>query len=334
MDALADDLRLGHPEPGGRLLDEAQVAVVGVDVGPLESHAVMVQLVYHGDTVARAGAGSGPRGVTRWHAARVVPVPGPRRPAYRRARRDTTRTAKGCGCRWTVRRCASRTMFRLTNRGGRWTRTTSGGGRRRHGGAAVEAAPGGAGMRAPDFAAAVKYGEDLVYKVESGKRIPRPEYLEKADEVLGAGGLIAAMKEDVAKVRYPKRVRELAKLESQAVEIGLYSNHNVHGLLQTEEHMRALFDVWLPRPYGGRDGAHGRSPVGPAVGLREVTGADAELRSGGSDAPPSGRGHNGVASAARTPAGTWEVAARVDPGDADRGRGPLRNGRAADRQEC
>ncbi|MGA5793252.1 helix-turn-helix domain-containing protein [Streptomyces cellulosae] len=103
-----------------------------------------------------------------------------------------------------------------------------------------------AGMRAPDFAAAVKYGEDLVYKVESGKRIPRPEYLEKADEVLGAGGLIAAMKEDVAKVRYPKRVRELAKLESQAVEIGLYSNHNVHGLLQTEEHMRALFDVWLP----------------------------------------------------------------------------------------
>ncbi|MEU3104084.1 helix-turn-helix domain-containing protein [Streptomyces griseoflavus] len=102
------------------------------------------------------------------------------------------------------------------------------------------------GMRAADFAAAVRYGEDLVYKVESGKRIPRPEYLERADEVLGAGGLLAAMKEDVAKVRYPRRVRELAKLESQAVEIGLYSNHNVHGLLQTEEHMRALFDAWLP----------------------------------------------------------------------------------------
>ncbi|MFI1566920.1 helix-turn-helix domain-containing protein [Streptomyces sp. NPDC020490] len=102
------------------------------------------------------------------------------------------------------------------------------------------------GMRAADFAAAVGYGEDLVYKVESGKRIPRQEYLREADEVLGAGGLIAAAWEDVKKVRYPKRVRELGKLEAQAVELALYSNHNIHGLLQTEEHMRALFDAWLP----------------------------------------------------------------------------------------
>ncbi|MEU6889143.1 helix-turn-helix transcriptional regulator [Streptomyces viridosporus] len=102
------------------------------------------------------------------------------------------------------------------------------------------------GMRVAEFAAVMKYGEDLVYKIESGKRIPRPEYLEKADEVLGAGGLLAAMREDVAKIRYPKKVRELAKLEAGAVEIGLYSNHNIHGLLQTEEHMRALFEVWLP----------------------------------------------------------------------------------------
>ncbi|MCF3134042.1 helix-turn-helix domain-containing protein [Streptomyces olivochromogenes] len=102
------------------------------------------------------------------------------------------------------------------------------------------------GMRAAEFGVAVGYGEDLVYKVEGGKRIPRPEYLDQADEVLGAGGLLSAMKEDVARVRYPKKVRELAKLESQAVEVGLYSNHNIHGLLQTEEHMRALFDAWLP----------------------------------------------------------------------------------------
>ncbi len=44
------------------------------------------------------------------------------------------------------------------------------------------------GMRAADFAKAVGYGEDLVYKIEGGKRIPRPEFLEKADEVLRAGG--------------------------------------------------------------------------------------------------------------------------------------------------
>ncbi|MEU9600441.1 helix-turn-helix transcriptional regulator [Streptomyces sp. NPDC048109] len=102
------------------------------------------------------------------------------------------------------------------------------------------------GMRAGDFGVAVGYGEDLVYKVEGGKRIPRREYLEKADQVLRAGGLIAAAWEDVKKVRYPKHVRELAKLEATAVEISLYANHNIHGLLQTEEHMRSLFNTWLP----------------------------------------------------------------------------------------
>ncbi|MGV9286079.1 helix-turn-helix domain-containing protein [Streptomyces sp. NPDC003719] len=102
------------------------------------------------------------------------------------------------------------------------------------------------GMRAGDFGAAVGYGEDLVYKIEGGKRIPRREYLEKADQVLGADGLITAAWEDVKRVRYPKQVRDLAKLEANAVEIGLYSTHNVHGLLQTEAHMRALFDAWLP----------------------------------------------------------------------------------------
>ncbi|MFE5255887.1 helix-turn-helix domain-containing protein [Streptomyces coelicoflavus] len=102
------------------------------------------------------------------------------------------------------------------------------------------------GMRAGDFGVAVGYGEDLVYKVEGGKRIPRREYLEKADQVLGADELIAAAWEDVKRVRYPKHVRELAKLEATAVEISLYANHNIHGLLQTEEHMRSLFDTWLP----------------------------------------------------------------------------------------
>ncbi|MFH8769148.1 helix-turn-helix domain-containing protein [Streptomyces sp. NPDC017958] len=102
------------------------------------------------------------------------------------------------------------------------------------------------GMRAAEFGTAVGYGEDLVYKVESGKRIPRPEYLDRADEVLGAGGLLAAMKDDVAKVRYPKKVRALAELEAKAVEIGVYETSNIHGLLQTPEYARALLECWQP----------------------------------------------------------------------------------------
>ncbi len=102
------------------------------------------------------------------------------------------------------------------------------------------------GMRAAEFGAAVGYGEDLVYKIEGGKRIPRGEYLDRADEVLGAGGLLSAMKEDVAKVRYPKQVRDLAQMEARSVELGVYVGLSIHGLLQTPEHARALFEAWQP----------------------------------------------------------------------------------------
>ncbi|MFB7918699.1 helix-turn-helix domain-containing protein [Streptomyces sp. NPDC056061] len=103
-----------------------------------------------------------------------------------------------------------------------------------------------AGLRAGEFGAAIGYGEDQVYKVEGGLRIPRPEFLDKADEVLGAGGKITAMKQDVAEVRYPKKIRDLKNMEKRAVEMGLYSNHSIHGLLQTPEYARALFEMRRP----------------------------------------------------------------------------------------
>ncbi|MFE5534409.1 helix-turn-helix domain-containing protein [Streptomyces sp. NPDC056492] len=103
-----------------------------------------------------------------------------------------------------------------------------------------------AGMRAAEFGAAIRYGEDQVRKVEAGKRIPRPEYLDRADEVLGAGGKITAMKADLEQVRYPKRIRDLKRKEAKAVEIGTYNNHNIYGLLQTEEYARALFRTMRP----------------------------------------------------------------------------------------
>ncbi|TVZ94222.1 helix-turn-helix transcriptional regulator [Streptomyces sp. BK340] len=106
--------------------------------------------------------------------------------------------------------------------------------------------------RAAEFGVAVGYGEDLVYKIEGGKRIPRQEYLDKADEVLGAGGLIAAAWEDVKKVRYPKKVRELGKLEAKAVEIALYESHIIAGLLQTPEHARSVIGAAQP-PYSPED---------------------------------------------------------------------------------
>ncbi|ONI51790.1 hypothetical protein STIB_40120 [Streptomyces sp. IB2014 011-1] len=90
-----------------------------------------------------------------------------------------------------------------------------------------------AGMRAAEFGTAMGYSEDLIYKVEGGRRIPRPEFMEGADGVLGAEGKLAAMKADIAEVRYPKKIRDLARLEARAVELAAYGSHNLHGLLQT-----------------------------------------------------------------------------------------------------
>ncbi|MFF0480398.1 helix-turn-helix domain-containing protein [Streptomyces sp. NPDC004435] len=108
------------------------------------------------------------------------------------------------------------------------------------------------GMSAAEFGDALGYGEDLVYKIEGGKRIPRPEYLDKADGVLRADGLLSAMKDDVAKVRYPKKVRALAQMEGKAVEIGVYECNLVPGLLQTPEHARAAIEAAQP-PYSQGD---------------------------------------------------------------------------------
>jgi transcriptional regulator with XRE-family HTH domain len=103
-----------------------------------------------------------------------------------------------------------------------------------------------AGMTQAELGIAIGYGEEMVSKVERGIRVPKPAFLDNADRVLKAGGRLSAMKPDVAEARYPKKVRDLAKLEADAVEIGAYGNHNIHGLLQTEEYARALFGTRRP----------------------------------------------------------------------------------------
>ena len=103
-----------------------------------------------------------------------------------------------------------------------------------------------AGLTQTEFGAAIGYGEELVSSVERGRRIPRPEYLDCADEVLAAGGRIAAMKTDMAEARYPKKVRDVKRLEAEAVEICSYNNSVIDGLLQTKEYARAVFSSRRP----------------------------------------------------------------------------------------
>ncbi|MFE9503653.1 helix-turn-helix domain-containing protein [Streptomyces anthocyanicus] len=103
-----------------------------------------------------------------------------------------------------------------------------------------------AGLERAEFGKRVGYSADTVASIEQGRRIPQARFIEKADEVLGAGGVLTALKEEVGRAQYPGFFRDAARLESDAHELFLYAVQAVPGLLQTEEYTRALLAMRRP----------------------------------------------------------------------------------------
>lgn len=109
-----------------------------------------------------------------------------------------------------------------------------------------------AGLTQKEFGQTVGYGPDAISAMERGVRVTRPELLEKADELLDAGGLLKqaipevreAMKK--ARTRHPEWYRSYAGLEAEAVELHFYANQGVPGLLQTEDYARGMFSRRRP----------------------------------------------------------------------------------------
>ncbi|MER7570258.1 helix-turn-helix transcriptional regulator [Streptomyces sp. NPDC126514] len=103
------------------------------------------------------------------------------------------------------------------------------------------------GLTQKEFGALVGYGPDAISAVERGVRTPQPDLLEKADEILDAGGLLKEVIPEVqaamtkARTRHPEWYRDYAGLEAEAVELHFYANHGVPGLLQSEDYARAVF---------------------------------------------------------------------------------------------
>jgi transcriptional regulator with XRE-family HTH domain len=96
------------------------------------------------------------------------------------------------------------------------------------------------------FGSATGYSASTIASYEQGRRVPPPRFIEQADELLGARGVLAEMKEEVARAQYPPFFRDAARLEAEAVELHVYANQAVPGLLQTEEYARAVFVNWRP----------------------------------------------------------------------------------------
>lgn len=103
-----------------------------------------------------------------------------------------------------------------------------------------------AGLDRAEFGKLVGYAAQSIASFEQGRRIPQPAFIDKADPVLDAGGLLLALKDELARAQYPPFFRDAARLEAQALELFLYAVSAVPGLLQTEEYTRALLAMRRP----------------------------------------------------------------------------------------
>ncbi|MEZ7006586.1 helix-turn-helix domain-containing protein [Streptomyces sp. AD55] len=102
------------------------------------------------------------------------------------------------------------------------------------------------GLEREEFGRRLGYSASTVAAFEQGRRIPSPRTIERADEVLEAGGLLCVWKEQVERAQYPVFFQGMASLEKEAIELLAYDTLVVKGLLQTEEYMRAL--LYMRRP--------------------------------------------------------------------------------------
>ncbi|WP_079000915.1 helix-turn-helix domain-containing protein [Streptomyces sp. AS58] len=103
-----------------------------------------------------------------------------------------------------------------------------------------------AGLERAEFGKRLGYSADTVASIEQGRRIPQARFIEKADEVLRAGGVLTALKEEVGRAQYPAFFRDMARLEAGATALNVYAVYAVPGLLQTEAYARAVFHMQRP----------------------------------------------------------------------------------------
>ncbi|MGW1163003.1 helix-turn-helix domain-containing protein [Streptomyces sp. NPDC002519] len=103
-----------------------------------------------------------------------------------------------------------------------------------------------AGMDRAKLGSLTGYSASTIASFEQGRRIPPSKFIDQADEVLGAGGVLSASKEEVARAQYPAFFRDAARLEAKAAALHVYATKAVPGLLQTEEYARAVFSMWRP----------------------------------------------------------------------------------------
>jgi transcriptional regulator with XRE-family HTH domain len=104
-----------------------------------------------------------------------------------------------------------------------------------------------AGLTQEEFAPLVGYQPSTVASIEQGRRLPPRAYVERAEVVLDAFGVLrAAAKYATRQPGLASWFSEWAELEEQAISLYTFENRLVPGLLQTEGYARTLFNERVP----------------------------------------------------------------------------------------
>lgn len=104
-----------------------------------------------------------------------------------------------------------------------------------------------AGLTQEEFALRVRYSVPTVASIEQGRRFPPAAFVDRAEEILDAFGILRAAARRLS--RQPGLAswfRQWARLEAEAISLHTYECRLIPGLLQTEAYARTLFVEQLP----------------------------------------------------------------------------------------
>ncbi|MFE0470708.1 Scr1 family TA system antitoxin-like transcriptional regulator [Streptomyces sp. NPDC058947] len=114
-------------------------------------------------------------------------------------------------------------------------------------GAVVQGLREHAGLSREEFGELVRFSKHTVASVELGRRMPDPEFVQRAEEVFGRTG--ALQRAAGCLERQPGLAawfRRWARLEQVAITLYTYECRMIPGLLQTEAYAQVLFANQLP----------------------------------------------------------------------------------------
>ncbi|KFF95399.1 helix-turn-helix transcriptional regulator [Streptomyces europaeiscabiei] len=84
------------------------------------------------------------------------------------------------------------------------------------------------------------YTASLVGQIETARKCPTLEFSERVDVALETGGLLSRLAVLVMRHQLPAWFQQVAEIEVRAAEIYTFQTHLIHGLLQTENYVRAV----------------------------------------------------------------------------------------------